>query len=233
MAHRIGVQVDIDGGRGDGCSETGYGQLYTRYTEYKGYCAIMYMWYFPMDKGSGGIFAGFARVQGHRHAFESVIVWTSSCNATSAEMFAVSYSIQGGYVSYIVNPKTDPDIIDGGHGNYYPEVTYAYHSADDVSTHYVDQNQGTDDPSKYAATEMIEWGQLPYPAKSSLENTDWRDATCMMCGTGPDGTFTRMIDTAWKNRGHLWGNNSTGEGVEGLLESGQKQIPKPAGHISW
>lgn len=219
------LQVKFDTGRTEACSEAGFGQLYTRYHAYQGYCAIMYMWYFPMDKASGassglstvaGIFHKDGEdLKGHRHDFESVIVWATSCKASTAEMYALSYSAHGGFASYLVDLKTDLDVIDGGNGSYYPEVTYAYHD-DGISTHYVDRNYQTDDQiSNAAPTEMIEWSKLPAPAKTSFLTYDWGSATCMMCDDGADGRFIDSLDRAW--RGY---KDNEGKGLEALIASG-------------
>lgn len=87
--------VDWDGNTNNGLKNSGAhngecgkstGQVYVRALWYGGYCAVMYAWYFPKDRGIGG----------HRHDWENAVVWLSECSA-NANVLAVSYSGHGSY----------------------------------------------------------------------------------------------------------------------------------------
>lgn len=200
-----GLRVDSTTGRQTDCTDKDLGQLYVRYQEYEGHCAIMYMWYFPKDVAVdaaqlasviGEVIDDASALVGHRHDFESTIVWATSCDASSAELFGVSHSGHGGYHSYYVNdPTSDPDIITED-GSYHPEVTYAYHTetVEDI-THRVEKNNESDglDADHLGLTTMIEWDALPAAALEAISTNDWGSAGCLMC----DAKFEDQLERAW------------------------------------
>jgi hypothetical protein len=66
------------------------GQVYARQGTYGGRRAIMYAWYMPKDSPSSGL--------GHRHDWESVVVWLDRKTATtSAKVVGVAVSGHGKY----------------------------------------------------------------------------------------------------------------------------------------
>ena len=215
------MQVDSLTGETAGCTDKGLGQEYVRWEAFEGYCAIMYMWYFPKDVAStsgktfgtiGGFFdEGASASLGHRHDFESVIVWATSCDVGDSEIFGVSYSGHGGYHSHLFTDKaSDPDLI-LVEGNYHPEATYDYHkdSIRDI-THRLDEDGVSDgiEGSTRAPTTMIMWKELPEPAVTALEDGDWSSAGCLMC----DQKFSEQLHRAW------WGYENSGDsGLSSML----------------
>ncbi|GAB3042425.1 NPP1 family protein [Acinetobacter apis] len=92
----------------DGRCSSSPGQVYVNQATYQGECAVMYSWYFPKDQNVDG-----PGNNGHRHDWENVVVWLSSC-ADNARINAVSYS---GHGKYEVSTKPG---LDGKH----PLVAY-------------------------------------------------------------------------------------------------------------
>lgn len=95
------------GAMNGGCSRSP-GQVYVRAAPYRGECAVMYAWYFPKDQNVDGPGNG-----GHRHDWENVVVWLSSCDE-DARVNAVSYSDHRVYI------KTTAPQMEGTH----PLVAY-------------------------------------------------------------------------------------------------------------
>lgn len=56
------------------------GQTYVRGAWHKGRYAIMYSWYMPKDQNVNGPVNG-----GHRHEWESVVIWVKGCKCTPIE----------------------------------------------------------------------------------------------------------------------------------------------------
>ncbi|MCE4372776.1 NPP1 family protein [Xanthomonas hortorum pv. hederae] len=82
------------GASNGGCSHSP-GQVYVRSGWYRGVWAIMYSWYFPKDSPSSGL--------GHRHDWESIVVWINNPSVPRPTVYALSYSAHGNY-SYLRNP---------------------------------------------------------------------------------------------------------------------------------
>lgn len=82
------------GASNGGCSHIP-GQVYVRSGWYRGVWAIMYSWYFPKDSPSSGL--------GHRHDWESIVVWINNPSVPRPTVYALSYSAHGNY-SYLRNP---------------------------------------------------------------------------------------------------------------------------------
>lgn len=66
--------LNPSGSPSSGC-DSSPGQVYARGGTYNGKFAIMYAWYWPKDSPSSGL--------GHRHDWESSVVWLSAQSATA------------------------------------------------------------------------------------------------------------------------------------------------------
>ncbi|EGZ04472.1 hypothetical protein PHYSODRAFT_423056, partial [Phytophthora sojae] len=77
------------------CKGSGLGsQVYGRAIWYKDLWAIVYGWYFPKDKGFGGILA-----KGQRHKWVSAVVWLDNPAVETPKILAIStWNLEGGYV---------------------------------------------------------------------------------------------------------------------------------------
>lgn len=134
-----------------GCSSS-TGQIYVRASEYNGYYALLYSWYFPKDEPSDGL--------GHRHDWEGVIVWLSSSTSTSASnVVAVCPSAHGKWPC-----STDGFTLDGTS----PLIKYE-------SVWPVDHSCGL--TTTVGGTQpLIAWESLPTVAQEALTDTDFGDA---------------------------------------------------------
>lgn len=155
--------LNPSGARNGGCSSS-TGQVYARVTTYNGECAIMYAWYFPKDQV----------LDGHRHDWESAVVWLSSCS-TSATIRAVSYSAHANF-----DKTTSPPLANGR-----PKVRYY---TDGFTNHHLGStsNQGGEQP-------LIEWEYMPAAARDALINTSFGDANVPM----KDANFLNNLAKAW------------------------------------
>ncbi|MBO9726209.1 MAG: NPP1 family protein [Novosphingobium sp.] len=161
--------VDADGNTSGGLSPTGSrnggcssstGQVYVRAQTRYGLCAVMYAWYFPKDQV----------LDGHRHDWESAVVWLSSCDE-SANIVAVSYSAHSGY-----DKSTSPP-LDGSH----PKVRYYTNG---ITNHQLGSttSQGGQQP-------LIQWEKMPAAARNALTNTSFGDGNVPM----KDANFANNI----------------------------------------
>lgn len=69
---QVGGGLSNSGSPSGGCDSAANGQTYTRGAWYNGRFAIMYAWYFPKDQIAAGLNGG------HRHDWESVVIWTDN-----------------------------------------------------------------------------------------------------------------------------------------------------------
>lgn len=137
----------------DGHCSSSPGQVYVNMGQYRGECAVMYSWYFPKDQNVDG-----PGNQGHRHDWENIVVWLSSCS-TNARVNAVSYSDHAKYIK-----ETRPH-MDGTH----PLVGYQQnpfpldHSLVNTST------RGGMQPA-------VSWGGMTDAARNTLTNYNFGKA---------------------------------------------------------
>ncbi|KAJ4335000.1 hypothetical protein N0V95_009028 [Ascochyta clinopodiicola] len=75
-----------------GCRDQSKGQLYARATWYKEKFGILYAWYFPKDQPNAGNVAG-----GHRHDWESVVVWLDNPSNDNPKILGAAASGHGSY----------------------------------------------------------------------------------------------------------------------------------------
>lgn len=183
--------------RDDDCNEIGYGQLYTRGVQFEEYFAIMYMWYFPKDVGTGGanlfgknvLFNPFKGTTfSHSHDFESVIVWATSYDSATALVRAVSFSGHGEYKSYAMHASSG-GLVDGTH----PKTTYSYREKYS-NTHELDKGGESD----YAPVSLIQYENLPEVSRVALEKARFVNAICHICTHHSDSpTFDEMLHRAY------------------------------------
>ncbi|KAH8640971.1 necrosis-and ethylene-inducing protein-like protein 1 precursor [Alternaria alternata] len=83
-----------------GCRDQNKGQTYARAAWHKGKFAIMYAWYWPKDQPTAGNVVG-----GHRHDWESVVVWIDNPANANPRILGAAASGHGGY-----SPTTRPNI---------------------------------------------------------------------------------------------------------------------------
>lgn len=138
------------GARNGGCTSS-TGQVYVRAQSYYGLCAVMYAWYFPKDQV----------LDGHRHDWESAVVWLSSCS-DSASVVAVSYSAHSGY-----DKSTSPPL-----DSTRPLIRYYTNG---ITNHQLGStsSQGGQQP-------LIQWEKMPAAARNALTNTSFGDANVPM-----------------------------------------------------
>lgn len=109
----------------------------------------MYSWYWPKDEPTQGI--------GHRHDWESIVVWLSS-QSTSAAFLGLAVSAHGGYAT-----STTPSLSGTSPLVQYISYFPLDHQLDFTST------KGGQQP-------LIAWESMPAVAQQALANTDWGDA---------------------------------------------------------
>lgn len=129
-----------------GCSRS-VGQVYSRMAHYYDLCAIMYAWYFPKDQW----------ISGHRHDWESIVVWLTECSPT-AQVVSISYSGHGQY------KKESSPPLDGTH----PKVRYASNGIMNHELWPTDDAGGTQP--------LVSWESLTPAARDALTNTDFGNA---------------------------------------------------------
>ena len=132
---------------GDCSSSTG--QVYSRSAAYSnGDFAIMYAWYWPKDEPTDVI-------GGHRHDWESVVVWL---NGAQTKVVGAAASQHGGFVT-----TTTPNFSGNTPLFVYASNGILDHDLDFTST------VGGQQP-------LIAYESLPAVALAALENTDWGSA---------------------------------------------------------
>lgn len=144
-AGQVSGGLEASGSENGGCSSSP-GQVYLRsrgyWTGTRNVCALMFSWYFPKD---GNLFAG------HRHDWEDIVVWTTSCSS-SASVIAVLFSGHGSYKRY-----TDGYTFDG------KQVRVKY-SKTSIFTNFELSRTG-----HYGGQQpMISWWQMSQAARNSL-----------------------------------------------------------------
>ncbi|OWZ00090.1 Necrosis inducing protein NPP1, partial [Phytophthora megakarya] len=164
-------------------------QIYARGTEFKGVYAIVYAWYFP--RGRGAISALEFRPFGHRHNWESVIIWLDKLSLKNLKIlgtstFSFAWSGLGKYNSHV---PLNEQYLNGS------SVKIDYHNNFLLSSTEV---RVTQKEGEYQ--DLITWDQLPDAARDALSNTDW-DLTIFNL-YGPrmplkDGRFNRILEKAW------------------------------------
>jgi Necrosis inducing protein (NPP1) len=159
--------LESTGSANGGCSSNG-GQIYSRVAVVGGYCGVMYSWYFPKD---GNVFSG------HRHDWENIVVWLSSCSST-ATIKAISYSAHGGY-STVKQGSLD---LDGGT---HPKVKYYQNGVYNFSL-APNRDAGGMHP-------LIAWGRLSVAARDSLQNANFGKANVPF---KDGGNFTNNMNAA-------------------------------------
>ena len=157
-----GGGLNPSGGRNSGCSSS-TGQIYVRSAVYNGECAVMYSWYFPKDQV----------IDGHRHDWESAVVWLSSCSA-SATIRAVSYSTHSTY------GKTTAPQLNGS------AAKLRYYT-DGFTNHQLGTTSvvGGKQP-------LIDWNLMPAAARTALTNTSFGDGNVPM----KDANFVNNLNKA-------------------------------------
>ncbi|KAJ2991225.1 hypothetical protein NUW58_g2591 [Xylaria curta] len=152
--------VDAAGNTGGGLASSGdssgqcsknTGQVYTRGAQYGTRYALMYSWYMPKDSPSTGL--------GHRHDWESIVVWLDSATATNPQIVALSTSAHGDFDTITSNFP-----LDGTR----PKIQY-------YSTWPVNHQLGTTS-TKGGEQPLISWENLTAAARTALENTDFGSA---------------------------------------------------------
>lgn len=137
------------------CGDSSKGNTYVRsrcvsHSDGWRYCARMFAWYFPKDRGR--VFGG------HRHDWEEVIVYTAT-QGNQFRYLGVAASRHGDYTT-----STNPALFDG----YHVSIVYQY----DGFTHATsidNQNRGRYYP-------LISWDRLTNAARNTLNTQDWGDA---------------------------------------------------------
>lgn len=164
-------------GSSNGECTTSVGQIYSRYANYYGECAVMYSWFMPKDMPPSGI-------GGHRYEWEGIIVWLESCHV-GARIKSINYSMHGGWsVNYA------PPTWTGSYGylswGVHPLVYY--HSPNKLLDHHPDPTlrQGGTQP-------LVGWDYLPAPAKDVINNFDFGAATPPL---KDGGTFWHNLQVA-------------------------------------
>lgn len=143
------------GGPENGDCTKSVGQVYSRHMEYKDYCALMYSWYMPKDQSTD-----LETLAGHRHDWENVIVWLTSCDL-DADIKAVSYSYHSTHVTL-----TSGIPLNGSH----PLVEYAQVPFPLDHSMFPTNDVGEMQPG-------VEWYNLTSASRDALENYDFGAAT--------------------------------------------------------
>ena len=123
------------------------GQIYSRASAYNGSYAIMYAWYWPKDEPISG--------DGHRHDWESTVVWLDSTKTT---LLGVAASEHGNYAT-----SRSPHLNGTS-----PTIEYISYFPLDHQLAFTDIT-GVQQP-------LIAWESLPTVAQVALNNTDFGDA---------------------------------------------------------
>ncbi|KAG8624394.1 hypothetical protein KVT40_007461 [Elsinoe batatas] len=150
--------VDAAGNTGGGLATSGSssgscssspGQVYARSGTSSGRFGIMYAWYFPKDSPSDGL--------GHRHDWESIVVWLSSSTGTPS-ILGVSASAHGDF-----DKNTSPNLSGTSPLIRYFSIWPVNHQLGYTST------KGSQQP-------LVAWESLTQAARTALSNTDFGSA---------------------------------------------------------
>lgn len=133
----------------------------------------MYAWYMPKDQPVNGVQGG-----GHRHEWESVVVWLSG-KTSEAEYLGVAWSGHGGYSTEKAEDSEDGNFSDGR-----PLIAY---NTDGVMNHelHLGTEEGGEQP-------LIEWEAIGKTARQALTNADFGDANVPL----KDGNFEDNLSKA-------------------------------------
>ncbi|USW56052.1 Putative necrosis inducing protein [Septoria linicola] len=155
------------------------GQTYVRGAWHKGRYAIMYSWYMPKDQNVNGPANG-----GHRHEWESIVVWVNGPEDLS--VIGAAASAHGGF-------KKHGEIgVYDKHGSL-QEVEYYQKAPLNHQLRFKAESEGHEG-FEYP---MIDYDVLPLPAVRALNDNNWGKANL------PFGEehFMNNLDEAWINQG--------------------------------
>ena len=153
---------------------------------------------------------GTGVIRGHRHDFEGMIVWTTTCEPETAKLVALSYSRHGAYESFLVNPETDPDVLVSKptaalpNGRYQAELVYSY-GGKSSETHamHKDKKKGSHSTVDHVEAHTVQWDLMPAAARKGMDR-DWGAAVCPVC----DESFSKQVMNAWSGYKGLKGLES-------------------------
>ncbi|WP_411350367.1 NPP1 family protein [Paenibacillus sp. WLX2291] len=156
-------------GASEGQSSKSTGQIYARSGWYNGVWAIMYAWYFPKDESSPGL--------GHRHDWETAVIWIDNPAVASPKVQSISYSQHGD----LLNAAPTSSNMSGNHALIgYRSVWPLNHSLFSVT------DVGGTQP-------LINWEQLTPAARTALNTTDFGSANVPL----NDTNFNTNLQKAW------------------------------------
>ncbi|KAF2133741.1 necrosis-and ethylene-inducing protein-like protein 1 precursor [Dothidotthia symphoricarpi CBS 119687] len=141
------------GNVGAGCRDTNKGQIYARAAWHGGRFGIMYAYYFPKDQPVSGNVAG-----GHRHDWESVVVWIDNPANANPRLLGAAASGHGQFKKS-TNPQRN--------GN---NVKVEYY-------HVLPRNQEFQFTNTNGRSYWInDWDAMPSLARKTLEETSFGSA---------------------------------------------------------
>ncbi|KAM0327611.1 hypothetical protein ACHAQA_005904 [Verticillium albo-atrum] len=137
-----------------GCRDTSKGQTYVRTMNLNGRFGIMYAWYWPKDQPADGNL-----VSGHRHDWESSVVWLNGQN--------VNAGIVAGAAS--------------GHGDF-KRTANPQRRGNNVKVEYFTSG-GKNHELQFTGTEgrtywLYDWDAMAPIVKSALNQGDFKSANC-------------------------------------------------------
>ncbi|OWZ00666.1 Necrosis inducing protein NPP1 [Phytophthora megakarya] len=149
----------------------------------------MYAWYFP--RGREAISALEFRPFGHRHNWESVIIWLDKLSLKNSKILGTStYSFAwAGLSKYSSHVPLNEKYLNGS------SVKIDYHNNFLLSSTEV---RVTEKEGEYQ--DLITWDQLPDAARDALSNTDWDLTPMSFYGTKMplrDAGFIQRLERAW------------------------------------
>lgn len=160
--------LEPTGSHNEGCSQS-IGQVYTRSTWYNGYWAIMYSWYFPKDEPSSGL--------GHRHDWESIVVWIDNPAVDNPKVLSISYSGHGDYDHEAPNGTN----MSGSH----PKIKYTSRWPENHRLFTTGVVGGTQP--------LIGWDDLTGAARNALTTTSFGSGNVPF----KDSNFSNNLGEAW------------------------------------
>lgn len=162
--------LKTSGSHNGGCSSN-IGQVYSRSDWYNGSWAIMYAWYFPKDNPSPGL--------GHRHDWESIVVWIDNPAVANPLVQSIAYSGHGQY------KKAAPSAASILGTN--PLVGY---DSNWPLNHELDVSGNV---SGKGMQPLIGWDDLTPAARHALNTTDFGSANVPF----KDSNFKNNLAKAW------------------------------------
>jgi hypothetical protein len=133
----------------------------------------MYAWYMPKDQP-----AHSATGSGHRHEWESIVVWLSE-NSPDAEFLGVAWSGHGGFSTMKAEDISDSELSDGR-----PLIEYF--------TNGFTNHELTLTTNKGGEQALIEWERMGDAATQALQDADFKDANMPM----KDGNLKANVESA-------------------------------------